>query len=68
MSSNGTTSGIEERHYGRVPSVLDMPHLVSTQLESFERFKNEYLQETVRRDLAHPGLHREEPGASLRGA
>jgi len=45
MSSNGTTSGIEERHYGRVPSVLDMPHLVSTQLESFERFKNEYLQE-----------------------
>ncbi len=45
MSSNGTTSGIAERHYGRVPSILDMPHLVSTQLESFERFKNEYLQE-----------------------
>ncbi len=45
MSSNGTTSGIDERHYGRVPSILDMPHLVSTQLESFERFKNEYLQE-----------------------
>ena len=45
MSSNGTTSGLDQRHYGRVPSVLDMPHLVSTQLESFERFKNEYLQE-----------------------
>ncbi len=45
MSSNGTTTGITERHYGRVPSVLEMPHLVSTQLESFERFKNEYLQE-----------------------
>ena len=45
MTSNGTTSGIDERHYGRVPSILEMPHLVSTQLESFGRFKNEYLPE-----------------------
>ena len=45
MTSNGTISSIDERHYGRVPSILGMPHLVSTQLESFERFKNEYLRE-----------------------
>ncbi len=45
MSSNGTTSGLDERHYGRVPSILEMPHLVSTQLESFERFRDEYLHE-----------------------
>jgi len=45
MTSTGTTSGLSERYYGRVPSSLDMPHLVSTQLESFERFKNEYLRE-----------------------
>jgi DNA-directed RNA polymerase subunit beta len=45
MSSNGTTSGLAERYYGSVPSILEMPHLVSTQIESFERFKNEYLQE-----------------------
>ncbi|MCY3956813.1 MAG: DNA-directed RNA polymerase subunit beta [Chloroflexi bacterium] len=45
MSSNGMHSGVDERHYGRVPSILDMPHLVSTQLESFERFKDEYLRE-----------------------
>ena len=45
MTSNGTTSGIDERHYGHVPSILEMPHLVSTQLESFGRFKNEYLPE-----------------------
>ena len=45
MSSNGTNSGLDERYYGRVPSILEMPHLVSTQLESFERFKNEYLHE-----------------------
>ncbi len=45
MTSTGTTSGLSERYYGRVPSTLDMPHLVSTQLESFERFKNEYLRE-----------------------
>ena len=45
MSSNGTTSGIDERYYGRASSILEMPHLVSTQLESFDRFKNEYLPE-----------------------
>ena len=45
MSSNGATSGLEERRYGRVPSVLEMPHLVDTQRKSFERFQNEYLRE-----------------------
>ena len=45
MSSNGTNSSLDERNYGRAPSILELPHLVATQLESFERFKNEYLHE-----------------------
>ena len=45
MSSNGTNSSLNERNYGRAPSILELPHLVATQLESFERFKNEYLHE-----------------------
>ena len=45
MSSNGTNSSLNERNYGRTPSILELPHLVATQLESFERFKNEYLHE-----------------------
>ncbi len=45
MSSNGATSGLVERRYGNTPSVLDMPHLVTTQTESFDRFKNEYIRE-----------------------
>ena len=45
MSSNGTNSSLSERNYGRAPSILELPHLVATQLESFERFKNEYLHE-----------------------
>ena len=45
MSSNGTTSGVDERLYGHAPSIMPMPHLVSTQIESFDRFKNEYLPE-----------------------
>ena len=45
MSSNGTTSGVGERHYGHALSIVEMPHLVSTQVESFERFQNEYLRE-----------------------
>ena len=45
MSSNGTSSSLNERNYGRAPSILELPHLVATQLESFERFKNEYLHE-----------------------
>ncbi len=45
MSSNGTNSSLNERNYGKAPSVLELPHLVATQLESFERFKNEYLHE-----------------------
>ena len=45
MSSNGTNSSLNERNYGRAPGILELPHLVATQLESFERFKNEYLHE-----------------------
>ena len=45
MTSNGTTSGVDERNYGHAPSILEMPHLVATQLESFGRFQNEYLHE-----------------------
>ena len=45
MSSNGTNSSLNERNYGKAPSILELPHLVATQLESFERFKNEYLHE-----------------------
>ena len=45
MISNGTNSSFPERSYGNAPSILEMPHLVSTQIESFERFRNEYLRE-----------------------
>ena len=45
MATNGTSNGSTVRNYGTSKSVIDLPNLVDVQLESFARFKNEFLRE-----------------------
>ncbi len=46
MSAVG--AGPEVKQYSRIPRVLDIPHLIQTQLQSFERFKGEGLKEVFK--------------------
>ncbi len=45
MANNGASNGSTVRDYGKTTSVIDLPNLVDVQLESFDRFKNQFLRE-----------------------
>ena len=45
MASNGAASQVEARYYGKTRSLIDPPNLIDLQVESFNRFKEEYLRE-----------------------
>ena len=47
-----------KKTYAKIAHVLDIPHLISMQINSFEWFLKERAEGAVRRDLADPGLHR----------
>ena len=46
--SSSLGSDPEVKHYSRIPQVLDIPHLILMQLQSFERFKGEGISEVFR--------------------
>ncbi len=45
MANNGAASQIEARYYGKTRNLIDPPNLIDLQIESFTRFKEEYLRE-----------------------
>ncbi len=47
-SSSSVATGPEVKSYSRIPRVLDIPHLIEMQLQSFELFKGEALAEVFR--------------------
>ena len=55
-----------KKSYAKIAHVLEIPHLINMQLDSYDWFQKEGLRELLRRDLADPGLHRHQHGAALR--
>ena len=47
-SMSAHSSPPEVKQYSRIPQVLDIPHLILMQLQSFERFKGEGIAEVFR--------------------
>ena len=47
-SSSSVATGPEVKSYSRIPRVLEIPHLIEMQLQSFELFKGEALAEVFR--------------------
>ena len=45
MADNGAASKVQIRDYGKTSSIIEMPNLIDLQVESFNRFRDEYLQE-----------------------
>ncbi len=45
MANNGASSQVEARYYGKTRNLIDPPNLIDLQVESFNRFKEEYLRE-----------------------
>src|SRR2546430_17385426 len=72
-----TNGRIERRSYARIPTVLEAPHLVQIQLDSFREFREEGLEELFREispiedynrksmDLSFEEVEFEKPRASV---
>ena len=57
---------VSKKSYAKIAHVLDIPHLIRMQSDSFELVQARGPAGAVRRDLADPGLHRHAHGAALR--